>query len=51
MLKAGLKEAVCKTFAATAGSVLGFMYMDKLGSTQPDQYLVDLVNDELRGGV
>ncbi len=51
MLKAGLKEAICKTFAATAGSVLGFMYMDKLGSTQPDQYLVDLVNDELRGGV
>jgi hypothetical protein len=51
MLKAGLKEAICKTFAATAGSVLGFMYMDKLGSTQPDQYLVDLINDELRGGV
>ena len=51
LLKAGLREAICKTFAATAGSVLGFMYMDRLGSTQPDQYLVDLINDELRGGV
>lgn len=51
VLKTGLKDAICKTFAATAGSVLGFMYMDKLGSEQPDQHLIDLINDELRGGV
>lgn len=50
-LRAGLKDAVCKTFAATAGSALGFMYMDRLRLSAPDQALVETINNELRTGV
>ena len=52
---AGLREAlqhvVRKTFAASAGSALGFMYMDKLSSPGADQPMVDTINQELRVGV
>lgn len=51
LLRDGLQEAVRKTFAAAAGSALGFMYMDRLRSAGPDQALVDAINDELRAGV
>ena len=46
-----LKNAICKTFAATAGSALGFMYMDRLRPSAPDQALVETINNELRTGV
>ena len=52
---AGLREAlqhvVRKTFAAAAGSALGFMYMDKQASPGADQPMVDKINQELRVGV
>lgn len=51
LLQDGLQEAVRKTFAATAGSALGFMYMHRLRSAGPDQALVDIINNELRAGV
>lgn len=51
LLQDGLQEAVRKTFAATAGSALGFMYMHRLRSAGPDQALVDTINNELRAGV
>ena len=51
LLQDGLQEAVRKTFAAAAGSALGFMYMHRLRSAGPDQALVDAINNELRAGV
>lgn len=50
-LRASLKNAICKTFAATTGSALGFMYMDRLRLNAADQTLVDAINNELRAGV
>ena len=52
---AGLREAlqhvVRKTFAASAGSALGFMYMDQLSSPGANQPMVEKINQELRVGV
>lgn len=50
-LRRSLKNAICKTFAATAGSALGFMYMDRLRLSEADQTLVETINNELRSGV
>ena len=51
LLQDGLKDAVRKTFAATAGSALGFMYMDRLRRAGPDQDLVDAIHSEIGAGV
>ena len=50
-LRDALQHVVRKTFAAAAGSALGFMYMDKLASTGVDQPMLDTINQELRAGV
>ena len=51
-LRGALQHVVRKTFAAAAGSALGFMYMDKQRvSAGADQSMVDAINKELRGGV
>ena len=50
-LREALQQVVRKTFAAAAGSALGFMYMDKLASPGADQPMVDAINQELRVGV
>jgi glycosyltransferase involved in cell wall biosynthesis/ACT domain-containing protein len=50
-LREALQQVVRKTFAAAAGSALGFMYMDKLASPGADQAMVDAINQELRVGV
>ena len=51
-LRDALQHVVRKTFAAAAGSALGFMYMDKQrASAGADQPMVDAINKELRVGV
>ena len=50
-LRGALQDVIRKTFAAAAGSALGFMYMDKLASTGADQPMLDTINQELRAGV
>lgn len=50
-LRAGLQDAICKIFASAAGSALGFMFMDKQGTTGSDQAMMELINSELRAGV
>ena len=51
-LRDALQHVVRKTFAAAAGSALGFMYMDKQRvSAGADQPMVDAINQELRVGV
>ena len=50
-LESGLQDAVRKTFAASAGSALGFMYMDELRSGGQIPALVKAINEELRAGV
>lgn len=50
-LIAGLQEAIIKTFAAAAGSALGFIYMDRTRINASDQALITAINDELRAGV
>ena len=51
-LRDALQHVVRKTFAAAAGSALGFMYMDKQrASAGADQPMVDVIDKELRVGV
>lgn len=50
-LRGSLKDAIGKTFAASAGSALGFMYMDCLRAGAADQSLVQPIDAELRAGV
>lgn len=50
-LRAALQEVIKKTFAAAAGSALGFMYMNSVESTKAEQPMIDAINKELRMGV
>ena len=51
LLRAALQDVIRKTFAATAGSALGFMYMDNEKSAAAEQPMIDAINKELRMGV
>ena len=51
LLRAALQDVIRKTFAATAGSALGFMYMDSEKSAAAEQPMIDAINKELRMGV
>ena len=51
LLRAALQDVIRKTFAATAGSALGFMYMDNEKSAAAEQPTIDAINKELRMGV
>jgi hypothetical protein len=50
-LRAALQDVIRKTFAAAAGSALGFMYMDSEKSAAAEQPMIDAINKELRMGV
>jgi hypothetical protein len=50
-LRAALQDVIRKTFAAAAGSALGFMYMDSEKSAAAEQPMIDAINKELRTGV
>ena len=51
LLRAALQDVIRKTFAAAAGSALGFMYMDSEKSAAAEQPMIDAINKELRMGV
>ena len=51
LLRAALQDVIRKTFAAAAGSALGFMYMDSEKSAAAEQPMVEAINKELRMGV
>jgi glycosyltransferase involved in cell wall biosynthesis len=51
LLRAALQDVIRKTFAAAAGSALGFMYMDSEKSAAAEQPTIDAINKELRMGV
>ena len=55
LLRAGLQDAVRKTYAAAAGSALGFLYMGSLRAVATGQPLADArvgtIDAELRSGV
>lgn len=51
LLQSALQDAVRKTFAAAAGSALGFMFMDSSRAKRADRSLIDQIDNELRAGV
>lgn len=51
MLRHALREAVRKTFAATAGAGLGYLFMDYAHATGPEKAMVDTIMAELKAGI
>jgi O-antigen biosynthesis protein len=50
-LRAEMADAICKTFAATAGSIIGFFYMHAKGTLGRDRDLAEKFYQELNVGV
>lgn len=50
-LLGGLQDAIRKSFAATAGSMLGFAYMQGVRNQQTPSAWIDAIDNELRRGV
>lgn len=50
-LRRGLRDAIGKTFAATAGSALGFFYMDYAKSQGPQNDMAEAIKAELKEGI
>jgi glycosyltransferase involved in cell wall biosynthesis len=50
-LRRGLRDAVLKIFGATAGSALGFMYLDLARSEGVERKMAETISNELRAGI
>ncbi len=51
MLRSEIMETLTKTFASTAGSYLGFMYLDKYGLDQETAAVIEKVREDLQAGI
>jgi glycosyltransferase involved in cell wall biosynthesis len=51
LLRTQLREVIIKTFCATAGSSLGFMYMESEGFEENDRSMIDTIYKELKAGI
>lgn len=51
VLRRELREAVVKTFAATTGSLLGFMYMDLAQGEGAEREMAETIKSELKRGI
>ena len=50
-LRRGLRDAVLKIFGATAGSALGFMYLDLARTEGVERQMAEAISNELRAGI
>lgn len=50
-LRTGLRGVIVKTFCATAGSALGFLYMSQKRGTSPVSPTTQTIADELKAGI
>lgn len=51
VLRRDLRDAVCKIFAATSGSSLGFMYMDLAQTEGSQRQMAETIKNELKEGI
>ena len=51
LLRRELRDVLCKTFAATAGSALGFMYMNFIQAEGVERYMAETIYNELKTGI
>lgn len=50
-VREGLRNVICKTFAATVGSALGFMYMDQARGGEGISAMAEEIKSELQAGI
>jgi hypothetical protein len=50
-LRHELREMIRKTFAATVGSALGFLYIDYSSADGPEKLMAEAINAELKVGI
>ena len=51
VLRRELRGVLCKTFAATAGSALGFMYMNFIQAEGVERYMAESICKDLKTGI
>ena len=51
MLRSALREVMRKTFAATAGAGLGYLFMDHANAEGPEKTMVETLMAELKAGI
>lgn len=51
VLRQGVRGAVCKSFAATVGSSLGYLYMDQAQATGGGSDMAETIKNELKAGI
>lgn len=51
LLRRELRDAVCKNFAATVGSTLGYLYMDLAQTTDARRDMAETIKNELKVGI
>ncbi len=51
MLRGELREVIRKTFAATAGAGLGYLFMDYANTEGPEKAMVETLMAELKAGI